>query len=31
MKRTVKFLPLLLVMFTAASCKLVYAKPSNNR
>ena len=26
MKRTVKFLPLLLVMFTAASCKLVYAK-----
>ena len=28
MKRTVKFLPLLLVMFTAASCKLVYAKPS---
>ena len=28
MKRTVKFLPLLLVMFTAASCKLVYAKSS---
>ena len=26
MKRTVKFLPLLLVMFTASSCKLVYVK-----
>ena len=26
MKRTVKFLPLLLVMFTAASCRLVYVK-----
>lgn len=28
MKRTVKFIPLLLVMFTASSCKLVYAKSS---
>lgn len=28
MKRTVKFIPLLLVMFTASSCRLVYVKSS---
>ena len=30
MKRTVKFIPLLLVMFTASSCRLVYAKASTS-
>ena len=30
MKRTVKFIPLLLVMFTASSCKLVHAKASTS-
>ena len=30
MKRTVKFIPLLLAMFTASSCKLVYAKASTS-
>ena len=30
MKRTVKFIPLLLVMFTAVGCRLVYAKASTS-